>query len=97
MNRIAALNLEDAVKIEAKFFARLAKTDVSKNLVALFLNDQALGKRTAELTKGVADTQKVAVIGAGIMGGGIAYQTAYKGVPVVMKDVAQAGLDFGYE
>jgi 3-hydroxyacyl-CoA dehydrogenase/enoyl-CoA hydratase/3-hydroxybutyryl-CoA epimerase/enoyl-CoA isomerase len=91
----AALTLEDAVKIEAKFFARLAKTDVSRNLVALFLNEQSLSKRTAAMIKETVDSKKLAVIGAGIMGGGIAYQAAYKGVPTVMKDVAQAGLDLG--
>lgn len=91
----AALELEQAVAIEAKFFARLAKTDVSKHLVSLFLNEQVLSKRTGEQTKGVADIENIAVIGAGIMGGGIAYQAAYKGVHAVMKDVAQQGLDQG--
>ena len=37
----------------------------------------------------------VAVLGAGIMGGGIAYQSALKGVPIKMKDIAQEGLDLG--
>ncbi|MFN2289077.1 MAG: 3-hydroxyacyl-CoA dehydrogenase NAD-binding domain-containing protein, partial [Chromatocurvus sp.] len=34
-------------------------------------------------------------LGAGIMGGGIAYQSAYKGVPIRMKDINQEGLDLG--
>ncbi|MES7165097.1 3-hydroxyacyl-CoA dehydrogenase NAD-binding domain-containing protein, partial [Cutibacterium acnes] len=41
------------------------------------------------------DTQRAAVLGAGIMGGGIAYQSASKGVPVLMKDIAQPSLDLG--
>ncbi|NRA41202.1 MAG: fatty acid oxidation complex subunit alpha FadB [Pseudomonadales bacterium] len=92
-----ALAIDAAIQIEAKFFARLAKTEVSRNLVALFLNEQALSKRANDLTEGVAGLDKVAVVGAGIMGGGIAYQSAYKGKSVVMKDIAQAGLDQGME
>ncbi|MFL7053066.1 3-hydroxyacyl-CoA dehydrogenase NAD-binding domain-containing protein [Vibrio cyclitrophicus] len=36
------------------------------------------------------------MLGAGIMGGGIAYQSALKGVPVLMKDIAQS-LDLGLD
>jgi 3-hydroxyacyl-CoA dehydrogenase/enoyl-CoA hydratase/3-hydroxybutyryl-CoA epimerase/enoyl-CoA isomerase len=36
-----------------------------------------------------------AVLGAGIMGGGIAYQTASKGTPIIMKDIASKALDLG--
>ena len=38
-----------------------------------------------------------AVLGAGIMGGGIAYQSALKGTPIIMKDIAQAGIDLGLD
>lgn len=93
----AALKHDEAVKIEAKFFARLAKTEVSKNLVALFLNEQELSKRTAAITANAADVNQVAIVGAGIMGGGIAYQTAYKNMTAIMKDIAQVGLDQGME
>ena len=37
----------------------------------------------------------LAVLGAGIMGGGIAYQSAWKGVPVVMKDISDKSLTLG--
>jgi len=39
--------------------------------------------------------EKAAVLGAGIMGGGIAYQTAKSGIPIVMKDIQQPALDLG--
>ena len=93
----SALAMADAVAIEAKFFARLAKTDVSGHLVALFLNEQTLSKRMAQLSQGADDTQKIAVVGAGIMGGGIAYQAAHKGIAAVMKDIAREGLDQGMD
>jgi 3-hydroxyacyl-CoA dehydrogenase/enoyl-CoA hydratase/3-hydroxybutyryl-CoA epimerase/enoyl-CoA isomerase len=40
---------------------------------------------------------RVAVLGAGIMGGGIAYQSAFTGTPAIMKDIVQEGLDLGME
>jgi 3-hydroxyacyl-CoA dehydrogenase / enoyl-CoA hydratase / 3-hydroxybutyryl-CoA epimerase / enoyl-CoA isomerase len=38
---------------------------------------------------------KAAVAGAGIMGGGIAYQSALSGVAIVMKDISSTALDLG--
>jgi 3-hydroxyacyl-CoA dehydrogenase/enoyl-CoA hydratase/3-hydroxybutyryl-CoA epimerase/enoyl-CoA isomerase len=42
------------------------------------------------------DINMAAVLGAGIMGGGIAYQTASKGTPIIMKDIASKALDPGH-
>jgi 3-hydroxyacyl-CoA dehydrogenase/enoyl-CoA hydratase/3-hydroxybutyryl-CoA epimerase/enoyl-CoA isomerase len=89
------LNREEALKVEAKYFARLAKTDVSGNLIALFLNEQNLSKRNKSLADSSKAIEHMAVLGAGIMGGGIAYQAASKSKHVIMKDVAQQGLDQG--
>lgn len=97
LEQSTALTRDEAIAIEAKFFARLAKTEVSGNLIALFLNEQELSKRTGKITEQAADVDQVAVVGAGIMGGGIAYQAALKGKHVVMKDIAQQGLDQGME
>ncbi|MEH6581548.1 MAG: fatty acid oxidation complex subunit alpha FadB [Halioglobus sp.] len=90
------LNLDDALNVEAEGFADLATTDVAAALVGVFLSDQLLGKKAKQWEK-KSDKKigRAAVLGAGIMGGGIAYQSAYKGVPIVMKDIAQAGLDLG--
>ena len=61
------------------------------SLVGLFLNDQYIKGIAKKASKSASkDTQRAAVLGAGIMGGGIAYQSALKGVPVLMKDIAQA-------
>ena len=92
----AKLERDEAQKIELAGFVELAKTSAARNLVGLFLNDQVLGKTAKSWErKASRKTQKSAVIGAGIMGGGIAYQSAYKGIPVVMKDIAQEGIDLG--
>ncbi|WP_257274718.1 MULTISPECIES: fatty acid oxidation complex subunit alpha FadB [unclassified Endozoicomonas] len=91
----AELPRDEALKVEAEGFIKLAKTPVSDVLVGLFLNDQMLKKKTKELTRQAGKVEKAAVLGAGIMGGGIAYQSAYKGTPILMKDIAQDGLNLG--
>lgn len=95
MQKAAKLDRDGALAEEAKGIAKLAKTDVAKNLVALFLGDQDLAKTGKTWAKKGAKVNKGAVLGAGIMGGGIAYQSALKGTPIIMKDIAQAGLDLG--
>lgn len=85
-----------ALDIERKHFIKLAKSEEAKSLVGLFLNDQyikGIAKKAAKSTE--KGTERAAVLGAGIMGGGIAYQSALKGVPVLMKDIAQPSLDLG--
>ncbi|MDR9828759.1 fatty acid oxidation complex subunit alpha FadB [Vibrio sp. FNV 38] len=92
----ASLTRNGALDVERKHFVKLAKSEEAKSLVSLFLNDQYIKSIAKNATKAVKkETQRAAVIGAGIMGGGIAYQSALKGVPVVMKDIAQASLDLG--
>ncbi len=88
--------LEEALAVEADGFAELASTPVAAALVGVFLSDQLLGKKAKGWEK-QADkpVEQAAVLGAGIMGGGIAYQSAYKGTPIKMKDINQAGLDLG--
>ncbi|MDA0804227.1 MAG: fatty acid oxidation complex subunit alpha FadB [Proteobacteria bacterium] len=84
-----------ALAEEHKGFIQLAGTNTAANLVQMFLNDQFLASKSRALSKGVPVISRAAVLGAGIMGGGIAYQSALRGTPIVMKDIAQAGLDLG--
>ena len=86
---------ERAQAIEAKAFAKLAKTDVCYHLVGLFLNDQLVKKKGKQYATQAAAVNKTAVLGAGIMGGGIAYQSAYKGTPILMKDIKEEALQLG--
>lgn len=84
-----------ALAEEHEGFIQLAGTKTAANLVQMFLNDQFLASKSRALSKGVLVISKAAVLGAGIMGGGIAYQSALRGTPIAMKDIAQAGLDLG--
>lgn len=88
---------EKAQKAEAKSFARMARTPVANSLVGLFLNDQLLKKKSAAYEKDAQSVNKAAVLGAGIMGGGIAYQSAYKGTPIMMKDINEPALQLGLD
>ncbi|KKD58519.1 multifunctional fatty acid oxidation complex subunit alpha [Grimontia sp. AD028] len=86
---------DSALLVENKHFVKLAKNDVTQALVGIFLNDQYLKSKAKKAAKEGKPTERGAVLGAGIMGGGIAYQSASKGVPVLMKDISQASLETG--
>ncbi|MBI2212960.1 MAG: fatty acid oxidation complex subunit alpha FadB [Acidobacteria bacterium] len=95
MQQGAGRNREDAIKIEAAAFAKMAKTPTAANLVTIFLGDQFVGKVAKSLARTAEKVQSAAVLGAGIMGGGIAYQSASRGTPIVMKDIAEKAIDLG--
>lgn len=96
MQRSYDKNREEAHLVESEGFVRVATTDVALSLVGLFLNDQLLGKKAKGWQKQAAgEITQAAVVGAGIMGGGIAYQSALKGTPVLLKDINAAGIELG--
>ena len=95
IQKAAGMSRDDALKVEHAGFAKVAQTTVADALIGLFLNDQylkKLGKKHAKIAK---DVKQAAVLGAGIMGGGIAYQSAVKGTPIIMKDIAEPALELG--
>jgi len=88
---------DEALPIESKAFVKLAKTDVAESLVGIFLNDQQLKRIARDQTKAAEPVTQAAVLGAGIMGGGIAYQSASNGVPIIMKDIRQEAIQAGLD
>ena len=64
-------------------------------IIAVFCVSLGLAEADIIKLKNGGKVERAAVLGAGIMGGGIAYQSAYKGTPIIMKDIAQAGIDLG--
>lgn len=96
MQEGAKLGRDAALEIETAAFCKLASNSVARALVGLFLSDQFIGKKAKSLAKAAVNpVKRAAVLGAGIMGGGIAYQSAVKNIPIKMKDIAQAGIDLG--
>lgn len=92
----AGLDRTGAMAAENAGFAKLAKTDAATAQIGLFMADQVIKGKAKKASKMATKTvKKAAVLGAGIMGGGIAYQSAYKGTPIIMKDINDQALDLG--
>ncbi|MCM2321792.1 MAG: 3-hydroxyacyl-CoA dehydrogenase NAD-binding domain-containing protein [Oligoflexia bacterium] len=89
-----------ALRLEAKAFGRLAATEVSRNLIRIYTLTEGV-KKSKGLPAGVAaealPIASGAVLGAGVMGGGIAQLFAEKGVPVRMKDLNVQALTLGIQ
>ena len=96
IHKAATLDRDAALQVEAEAFARLAVTQEARALVGIFMNDQAVARKAKDWIKRTdKKIERAAVLGAGIMGGGIAFQSAIQGVPILMKDIVQAGVDLG--
>jgi 3-hydroxyacyl-CoA dehydrogenase/enoyl-CoA hydratase/3-hydroxybutyryl-CoA epimerase/enoyl-CoA isomerase len=80
----ARLHLDGALEIEAEGFAELAKSQEASALIGLFLGDQLLKKKAKSSKKMAEPVNRAAVLGAGIMGGGVAYQSSFiaMGIPL---------------
>jgi 3-hydroxyacyl-CoA dehydrogenase/enoyl-CoA hydratase/3-hydroxybutyryl-CoA epimerase/enoyl-CoA isomerase len=96
VSKAAGLDRDGALQLENEGFVVLAKTDACKAQVGIFLADQLVKAKGKKIAKGASkEIKQHAVLGAGIMGGGIAYQGAVKGILTVMKDINQAALELG--
>ncbi|MND27196.1 Fatty acid oxidation complex subunit alpha [compost metagenome] len=85
----AQVDVDTALTIESRYFTYLATGQISKNMIGTFWHGLNAIKSGASRPKDIAKWKatKVAVLGAGMMGAGIAYATASKGIQVVLKDV----------
>ncbi|WOS36537.1 Fatty acid oxidation complex subunit alpha [Oligella urethralis] len=95
IEKSADMARDQAVAVEAEHFAGVAVTPQADALIGLFLADQVIKRAAKKNAAAAREVKKAAVLGAGIMGGGIAYQAATKGTAVIMKDIGQAQLDLG--
>ncbi|HEY2068973.1 MAG TPA: 3-hydroxyacyl-CoA dehydrogenase NAD-binding domain-containing protein [Rhizomicrobium sp.] len=83
--------IDAGLRIEARYFTKLMMQPESRNMIrSLFLSMQDLGKG-ARRPKAEArtDTKTVGILGAGVMGGGVAYVSAAAGIDVVLIDTTQ--------
>ncbi|NLU65325.1 3-hydroxyacyl-CoA dehydrogenase [Rhodococcus sp. HNM0563] len=96
----AQVDFDNASTIESRYFTELATGQVAKNMIqAFFFDMQSIGSgasRPKDVPK--REIKKVGVLGAGMMGAGIAYVSAKAGFDVVLKDVtveaAERGKDY---
>jgi enoyl-CoA hydratase/long-chain 3-hydroxyacyl-CoA dehydrogenase len=83
---------------ESTRFGQLGMTPESRALVSIFQGQTALKKnRFADEGARTTSVRTVAVVGAGLMGAGIAQVSMQAGLTVLLKDNAQAGLDRGLQ
>ncbi|MFJ1845634.1 3-hydroxyacyl-CoA dehydrogenase NAD-binding domain-containing protein [Streptomyces sp. NPDC088146] len=84
------VDFETALTIEARYFTELVTGQVAKNMIQAFFFDLQAVNSGASRPKGIEERQvrKVAVLGAGMMGAGIAYSCARAGIDVVLKDIS---------
>ena len=91
------LPMDAALRVEARYFVKTAMTPQASAMIrSLFISMQALskgGNRPAGFPK--TEIKKVGVIGAGLMGAGIAYVQAKAGIATVLIDVAQEAAEKG--
>jgi 3-hydroxyacyl-CoA dehydrogenase/enoyl-CoA hydratase/3-hydroxybutyryl-CoA epimerase/enoyl-CoA isomerase len=95
MREAARCDRKRALELEAAAFGAVTQTQAAKAMVQTFLNEQAVKKLARRHAEGGRKVAQAAVVGAGIMGGGIAYTSALRGTPVRMKDIAPAALELG--
>lgn len=95
----AGKKLVRALPIESDHLGRLVGTPVQKNLLRLFFWTEEVKKETGASNPTVVPrpVSRIGILGAGVMGGGIAQLVADKGIPVRMKDIAAEPLAHGFK
>ena len=92
----AMVPFDTALKIEARWFTNVLMNPSSSAMIrSLFINKEALEKGANRPAVADQRVQKVGVLGAGMMGAGIAYVSANAGIEVVLIDRNQAAADKG--
>jgi 3-hydroxyacyl-CoA dehydrogenase/enoyl-CoA hydratase/3-hydroxybutyryl-CoA epimerase len=92
----AMVPFDTALKIEARHFTSLLMNPSSTAMIrSLFINKEALEKGANRPSVADQTVKKVGIIGAGMMGAGIAYVSANAGIEVVLIDAAQEAADRG--
>jgi 3-hydroxyacyl-CoA dehydrogenase len=92
------LPFDAGCQVEQKLFLECLFSDQSKALIHVFFGEREVAK-IPDIPKEtpLLPVQRVAVIGSGTMGGGIAMTFANAGIPVLLKEVDQPALDQGLD
>jgi 3-hydroxyacyl-CoA dehydrogenase / enoyl-CoA hydratase / 3-hydroxybutyryl-CoA epimerase len=97
----ALVDFDTALRIESRYLAKLITGPVAKNMINTFFFDLNAIRSGRSRPKDTPRTtpRKVGILGAGMMGGGIAYVQASRGIATVLRDVtlekAEHGRDYG--
>jgi 3-hydroxyacyl-CoA dehydrogenase/enoyl-CoA hydratase/3-hydroxybutyryl-CoA epimerase len=93
----SSTGIDNALEVEARYFVATLFSKETKNIIRssfIFIGDAAKGKAKPTGFE-PATFKKVGVLGAGMMGAGIAYVSAKAGLDVVLKDVSMEGAKRG--
>jgi len=96
----AQVDFDTALRIESRYLAKLVVSQVAKNMINTFFFNMNAIRSGQSRPRDVPRWQprKVGILGAGMMGGGIAYAQASRGLATVLRDVtldkAQAGKNY---
>src|ERR1700678_3804759 len=90
------LPFEEGCKVEQELFIKCLMSDQSKALIHVFFGEREVAK-IPDIPKDtpLIPVRRLAVVGAGTMGGGITMVFANAGIPVLLKEADQAALDRG--
>jgi enoyl-CoA hydratase/carnithine racemase len=89
--------IDKGLEIESQYFVELLSGPVSRNMIRTLFLDKGAADKLVRRPKGVekAPVKKLGVLGAGMMGAGIAYVSAFAGMEVVLLDTDQANAEKG--
>jgi 3-hydroxyacyl-CoA dehydrogenase/enoyl-CoA hydratase/3-hydroxybutyryl-CoA epimerase len=89
--------IDKGLEIESQYFVELLTGPVSRNMIRTLFLDKGAADKLVRRPKGVdkAPVKKLGVLGAGMMGAGIAYVSAFAGMEVVLLDTDQANAEKG--
>lgn len=93
----ARVDYETALRIESRHLAALAVGQVAKNMIQAFFFDLTAIKNGASRPAGIPRWKagRVGILGAGMMGAGIAYANATRGIDCVLKDLSREKAEQG--
>ncbi|MEY2808618.1 MAG: hypothetical protein RLZ66_129 [Pseudomonadota bacterium] len=93
----AQVDFDTALRIESRYLAKLIVSPVAKNMINTFFFNMGAIRSGASRPKDVPRYKpaKVGILGAGMMGAGIAYAQASRGIATVLKDVSLEKAELG--
>jgi 3-hydroxyacyl-CoA dehydrogenase / enoyl-CoA hydratase / 3-hydroxybutyryl-CoA epimerase len=93
----ALVDFDTALRIESRYLAQLITGPVAKNMINTFFFDLNAIKSGRSRPKGMerSTPKRVGILGAGMMGAGIAYVQASRGIATVLRDVTQEKAEHG--
>jgi 3-hydroxyacyl-CoA dehydrogenase/enoyl-CoA hydratase/3-hydroxybutyryl-CoA epimerase len=91
------LDFDAASQVESRYFAACVVSQTSKNMIGTLWHQLNAIKKGQSRPKGIPEgkVKKVGILGAGMMGAGIAYVSAKVGIDVVLLDMTQEAADKG--